>query len=622
MTGLLLDLLLAVALAIVGLMFIQGRHPLAGSLAAVLYGLQGLLLVGMGASLMGDGVPVVPSALRFEVLGHAVHWEMGGLGYLFAVLTVGTALFVAISQAGAWGTAQGAAALRRQHGALALNVFAMLLLLSSADFLSLFIGWEMTSWSGALMMVEGSRRATFRSILYATGGTMALLAAIVLVDVRVGGLDFAALRTMAPHPSAGTLWALVLLLMTGFGVKMALMPFHLWQAEAYAATPGPSSAFLGAVSARMGLFAVALVLGQGIGLAALSGVFIPLTPVRGQTVLLGLAALTVVVPTFIALMQTDARLLLAWHGIGQGGYMVLGVLLGTPLGVAGGLLHAVNYASTQAALFLVVTVVVHRTGTADLDRLGGLITRLPWSFVGLLLGIIALADLPPLNGFVSKWLIYKALLEAGRPLVLMATFIGTLGTILSVYKLIHNIFLGQLRQEHAEVREGPVSVMVPMLILAGLGGVTGTMPGLVLDLVDRAQRSLGIAPLPHHLGGVPLATGGLDMIRVNGALVVAIGLGAVIFLAGPRSRRVHPLDNYAGGHFLSAEMRYHYSHDFYPGVARVIMPWFRGAVVAVERGVVSFARVAGDGWLGLYRRAYTPILMVAFAVFALLWFYT
>jgi len=371
----------------------------------------------------------------------------------------------------------------------------------------------------------------------------------------------------------------------------------------------------------MGLFAAALVLGQGIGLSTLKEMVIPLTPFHAQTVLLGLAALTVVVPTFIALMQTDARLLLAWHGIGQGGYMLLGVLLATPMGVAGGLLHAVNYAGTQAALFLAVTVVVHRTGTADLDRLGGLITRLPWSFVGLLLGIISLAGLPPLNGFVSKWLIYKALLEAGQPLLLMATFIGTLGTILSVYKLIHNVFLGQLRREHATLREGPLSLVLPMLILAGLGVVTGTMPGLVLDLIDGAHQSLGLAPLPHHLGGVALATGGLDMIWVNGALAVAIGLGAVIFLAGHRSRRVHLLDNYAGGHFLFAEMRYHYSYDFYPGVARVILPWFRGTVVAVERGAVSFARVAGDGWLGLYRRAYTPVLMVAFAVFALLWFY-
>ena len=90
---------------------------------------------------------------------------------------------------------------------------------------------------------------------------------------------------------------------------------------------------------------------------------------------------------------------------------------------------------------------------------------MPLSYLAMLIGIIGLAGLPPMNGFVSKWLIYRSLIVDGSPLLFLGAVIGTLGTILSVYKLIHNIFLGQLRVEHVAVREAPLSMVIPMMAL-------------------------------------------------------------------------------------------------------------------------------------------------------------
>ena len=118
-----------------------------------------------------------------------------------------------------------------------------------------------------------------------------------------------------------------------------------------------------------------------------------------------------------------------------------------------------------AALLMAVFAVMYRTGTTDLNKLGGLVTRMPLSFLVLLFGIISLAGIPPMAGFVSKWMVYRSLLTEGMPLLFVASVIGTLGTILSVYKLIHNMFLGQLRVEHEDVREAPLSMLVPMLVL-------------------------------------------------------------------------------------------------------------------------------------------------------------
>ncbi len=615
----LLDILLLVAALLASGLFVLGRGAFAGWVATAVYGLM-LAVIAIAGLELDSGAAFIPSAMSFEIFGRKLGWRLDGLGWFFALLTVGAAFFSSWYASGEWGRKQKRMGL--QHALLALNVLAMLLLLSSGDLLTLFIGWELVSWAAFAMMTQGGGpavAAAYRYMIYALAGAMAVFAAIMLVHNVTGGFGFADLQTAISAMSTGQLWVLFGLFAAGFGVKMALMPFHLWQAPAYSETPGASSAFLNAVSARMGLFALILVLVKLIGLGTLGSLAIPFTFMSAKSALMWVAAITMVVPTFIALMQTDARMLLTWHGIGQGGYMLLGVLVGTSLGTAGGLMHIFNYATYQAALFLAVTAVIHRAGTSDLDELGGLITRMPWTYVTLLMGIIGLAGLPPMNGFVSKWMIYKSLLDGGQPLLLIMAFAATLGTILSVYKLIHNIFLGQLRREHQELKEAPVSMVLPMLILAGIGFVTGFMPGLALNITDIAQRAIGGDMLPHHLGGVVLATGSLNMLWVVGVLIGAIGIGALIFyLLGNRRYEVHQFDNYAGGHFLSADIRYHFSHEFYPGLARVIGPWYRGSIVRAEQGIGILVNVAGDLWQAVFRVAYTPLYMLLAVVLGLI----
>jgi NADH-quinone oxidoreductase subunit M len=612
-----LDQILLLALATPLALVAAGTRRWAGWLALALYLGQLALLVGAVPQLEG-GSAALSSAAGFQVLGLPLSWRMTGLGWYFAAITVGAAAFTAWYSAGEWGERQPG--MRLFHVALALNVTAMLILLASGDLLSLFVGWELVSWATYLIMTQRGGRAaeaSYRYLLYAMGGAMALLAGIVLLHGRAHSLELEAVRASLSEAPPGFVWTVMLLMGAGFAVKMALMPFHLWQAEAYGESPGPAAAFLGAISSRMGLFGLLILLVQLVGLGRLAELAIPFTFLDARSLWAWVAAITIVVPTFIALTQSDARMLLAWHGIGQGGYMLLGLMVGSPLGAAGGLLHVFNHASYQAPLFLAVTAVVHRTGTADLDRLGGLINRMPLSYVTMLLGIIGLAGLPPMNGFVSKWLVYKALLDAQMPLLFVAAVIGTLGTILSVYKLIHNTFLGQLRVEHQGVREVPWSMSVPMLSLGGLAFVTGFMPGLALDTVRLAQEALGLPALAYHLGGVETATGSLNMLWVVGALVVAIGIGAGVFFLGNRSYRVDQLDNYAGGHFLSADVRYHYSHDFYAGLLRVIGPWYRGSVQWAEQGLVSLAQVLGATMQGIYRMAVTPLYLLVATVLAL-----
>jgi formate hydrogenlyase subunit 3/multisubunit Na+/H+ antiporter MnhD subunit len=614
------ELLLFSALTFVVLLF-AGRTRAAGGVATILYAGQLLALIKMGV----PGMEPIGSALEISVFDQPMHWRYDALSWFFALITVGAALASAWYASGAW-----AAAYERQghgprlfHATLAFNVFSMLLLVGSGDLLSLFLGWELVSWASFLLMALAGGKATgaaLKYVTYAMGGAMAILGGMALLYTSVGSLEFRPVLDAIPGFSDGQVWTLLLLFGGGFAVKMGLLPLHLWQAAAYARTPGPGAAFLGAISSRMGLYAIVVVLVQLVGMAHLSGLEIPFTFLSARDLLAWIAAFTIIFPTFTALKQNDARMLLAWHGIGQGGYMLLGLAVGDALGSAGGLMHVFNYATCQAALFMSVFAVVHRTGTADLNKLGGLVARMPLSFLVMLIGIIGLAGLPPMNGFVSKWLVYRSLITEGMPLLFVATVIGTLGTILSVYKLIHNTFLGQLRVEHEKVSEAPLSMLLPMLLLSVLVFLTGLLPGLVLDWVAAAQAAVGLPMVEHVLGGVESARGSLNMIFVVSVLFGGFGVGALIFyLMGGPSKRVHQLDNYAGGHFLTADTRYQYSDNFYAGVMHLIGFWYRGSFAWLEQALVSGVGLLTQGMSGWYRVVQPAFYLLAGAVLTLAW---
>lgn len=619
----LLDHLFIVAFASLIAISVLRNLRIVDKLAPLLYGLILILLVRMSSVAYGGDAYF--SSFSLELLGFKMHWQFTALSWYFAIITVVAALASALFMSGDWGRQY-----REQGGnygmlqlALIVNVFSMILLLGSGDLLSLFIGWEFVSWASFLMMVLSpsklAKKSAVKYIVYAMTGAMALMVAIVMVYSVNDSLEFEQISIVFAHMSASSQVALVLLLFVAFAIKMGLLPFHLWQAVAYAETPGPGAAFLGAISSRMGMFTIVLVIVQFIGLGGLKQLGTSFANM--QTLMAWVAALTTIIPTYIALQQHDAKRLLAWHGVGQGGYMLLGIIMFDNIGSAGGLMHVLNHASYQAALFMTVVAVVYRTGTSDLNKLGGLVTQMPLTFLVMLIGIIGLAGLPPMNGFVSKWLVYRSLLMNGQPLLFVAAVLGTLGTILSVYKLIHNTFLGQLRVEHQNVREVPWSMLVPMLGLSIIVFITGFMPGLILPWIASVQESVGLPVVSYHLGGIEYAKGGLDMIWVSGILFYGFGVGALIFyFLGGKSKRVHQYDNYAGGHFLTSDVRYHYSNNFYPGLMHLIGGWYRGSFKWLENSIVSVVSFFSIFFENIYR-AKQPVMLlligVVLALFAL-----
>ncbi len=616
-----LDILFLVSAATLVVALLFGRMRFAGPVLVLLYAAQFWSLFQTN-TLFGD--PVTSSWL-ITIRDQPMSWDYSALSWFFAMIVIGVGFVSALYAAGSWMEkylelgGNGHAF----HVVLATNILSMLVLLGASDFLTLFLGLELVGWSGFLLMaIAGgiATKAALKYLTYAFSGAMAILGAMVLLYAQVGSLQYGPVIEAIPSMTNGQIWTLLLLMGGGFAVKMGLLPFHLWQPQAYAEAPGPGSAFLGAILARMGLYDFIVVFISMVGVTRLVQLEVPYTSLSSRDLLAWVAAFTIILPTYTALRQHDARYLLIWLGIGQGGFMLLGLMVGNAVGIAGTLSHVLYFAATQAALLMAVFAVMYRAGTSDLNRTGGFATRMPLSFLVVLFGVFSLVGLPPTAGYVSKWFVYRSLLSEGMLLLFMAAVIGTLGAVLSSYKLVHYLFLGRLRNEHVDVREAPASMLTPMLALTVMVVLAGLMPGPVLSWIAAVQAQLGLPVVDHHPGGFTNPYGSLDIIWITSMLIGVCGVGVIAYFGlGGRSKRPHQKDDHTVDERLYAEKQYLASDSLYAGLMRLIGPLYRAPFALLERAVVSSVDFFARGVGSFYHYEQPILLLLAAAVTVAAW---
>jgi formate hydrogenlyase subunit 3/multisubunit Na+/H+ antiporter MnhD subunit len=453
---------------------------------------------------------------------------------------------------------------------------SMLSIVFSGDLVSFLVFWEIMSWSTFLLISynRGSAlTAGMKYIVMSIIGSVCMLVGILSLYATYETLNIAELSRLIPSASSGYILFLLVIFGVAFGIKNAVMPLHTWLPDAYAEAPSPFTAVLSGMLTRMGIYGFLLIMYVIIGAAATlhmgSGLL------KFNYILAWLGAITIVIPTFIAMLQNDAKKLLAWHGIGQGGYMVLGIAFGTSLGVAGGIFHTLNHAIYIVLLFMSVAAVQYRTGgERDLNSLGGLIKKMPIAFLGGLLGISGLIGIPLTNGFVSKWLIYKTLILEGSPFLAFAALIGTWGTILSVYKFLHNLFLGQLPEKYKDVDKSPFSMQLPIIALSFSILLFGILPGIPLKVINAIGISFGFKSLDVTLWGIASETGALNTINLFAAILVGCIFVGIILKAGPKAVSVSQEDTYAAGAAIPRD-KYHYTVNFYNPLYRMITPYLK-----------------------------------------------
>lgn len=473
-------------------------------------------------SVTGAAVALVP-ALRVLAGGAAasvrVTTGVPGGPWVFAIDPLSAWFLVLILGAGLAASAYGVRYLAAEaesgsvpFGRLVFSglLAALALVVTAQSVVPFLAAWELMALGGYFAVVfddrtEGVRRAGLVYLVATHAGTLLLFLLFGTWGSHATDLTFASLGE-AGRPLGDGRSLVFALALLGFGVKAGFVPLHFWLPEAHAAAPSHVSALMSGAVIKTGIYGL---------LRVASLLHIPPAWWAWTVLLLGVAS--AVLGVLWALAQHDLKRLLAYHSVENIGIILLGLGLGglglayrlpvlAILGMAGAVLHTLNHALFKSLLFLGAGNVLRATGTRDLERLGGLARGMPITWIVFLIGSAAIVGLPPLNGFVSEWLVFQGLLQAGysgtpaQLVVFGAAALALVGglALACFAKVCGVVFLGQPRTDAARSgRELSRGYWAPAAALALACVVIGLWPALVLP---PAARVAGF------ITGVPLAT--------------------------------------------------------------------------------------------------------------------
>lgn len=391
----------------------------------------------------------------------------------------------------------------------------MNLVVLADDAFTFLLSWEFMSLaSWALVMAHhrdaDNRKAGYLYIVMASFGTLALLLAFGLLAGPEGSYDFAVMRA-AEHTSS-TAGIVLILLLLGAGSKAGLVPLHVWLPLAHPAAPSHVSALMSGVMTKVAVYGFIRVVFDLLGTpTAWSSVVVLLF--GGGTAVLGILH---------ALMEKDLKRLLAYSTIENIGVIFVslglalafaanGMELAAALALTAALFHALNHSFFKSLLFFGAGAVLVATGERDMEKLGGLIHRMPFTSCAFLVGCMAISALPPFNGFVSEWLAFQAVLQSPElPQWGLKIIIPAVGGLLALsaalaaacfVKAFGVIFLGRPRSFVAgQAREADRLSLAAMFVLAALCLLAGILPGAVMDSLAPATLSLIGARMPVQMG--------------------------------------------------------------------------------------------------------------------------
>ncbi len=356
-----------------------------------------------------------------------------------------------------------------EHYGAKANYYALFLvmvagmngLVLATDLFSVYLFMEVAAVASYALVAFGlgqdELEAAFKYLMLSVVATAFILASVAVIFGMTGSLGFAAVAKALQELNAGVVVGVAsAFFLMGFGLKAALIPFHAWLPDAHPSAPAPISAMLSGLLIKVsGVYAMTRIFLNVFGL----------TPAL-STVLMSLGALSLVVAAFLALGQKDMKRMLAYSSISQVGYVVLGIGIGTPLGIAGGLFHLFNHALAKGLLFLTSGSVQQATGTRNLDEMGGLARRMPVTAATNLVGALSIAGVPPLNGFWSKLVIIIALIQAGHPVFAVIAVLASVLTLWYYLLMQRKAFFGRLNEKWAAVKEAPFWMTAATVFLA------------------------------------------------------------------------------------------------------------------------------------------------------------
>ena len=446
------------------------------------------------------GEPVTLTLLPLTE-GLDLRLDVDALGLTFALLASGLWVVTSLYSSG-YVRATDLAHRPRFFAAFAASIGAALGVALAGNLLTFFLFYELLTLATYPLVVHKETATAFaagrRYLAFSLGGGLALLTAVAWTWQIAGTLDFTPGGFLHLHASGATLLALFVLYVAGVAVKSAVMPLHAWLPAAMVA-PTPVSALLHAVAVvKAGVFGTLRVLGFVFGPASLAGF-------PGAHVLAGLAMVTIVAGSLIALRQDNLKRRLAYSTVVQLSYMVLGGALVAPLAMVGSVVHMVNHGLAKITLFFCAGAIYAAAHRENISELGGLGRQMPWTFGAFTVASLALVGLPLLSGFVGKFFLARGAIDAGDLVaagVMLGASLLTAAYLLPIVRIAYFPGASAAGESgpaaHASA-EAPAAMVVPLVataILVVLFGMLPLMMNVQFDLAaEVAARVFG--------GGVP-----------------------------------------------------------------------------------------------------------------------
>lgn len=502
-----------------------------------------------------------------------------------------------------------------------LSVSGVIGVFLASDFIGFFLFWELMTFASFMMVLRYNRHASLKYFVLSVIGAYSMLLAITILYARTGALDFTTIATtiaygMANLSRTDTILVYALFLVA-FGVKAGTWPLHVWAPEAYSETNQSYTSFFSGALSKAGIFGFVIVY------ALIGGkLYFELGSFHGHPtftyIFAWLGAITVVVASFLAVLQEDVRKLLAYSSVGQVGYILLAIGVGSGLGFAGAFFHVLSHAIFKGLFWLVTAALVLRTGKTRFEDFGGLAEKMPITFAMALIAVLSLSGIPPMAGFASKWLIYEAAIQAHMPLVAGAIFLGSALAFAYVVRFLYAIWFGQRPSDLEDVQEAPLPLLIGMGILGLLNVVFGIAPGLVVDYINKFVNT-GVTVESYY--SLSTGVGTYNALSVTLILVVGLAIAGLIYVYGARTRKIPVTNTYQSGNPVTEEFNLSIRRNFYRPLAEALDFWLK---YSFDRFYERLAGIAEDfaDWLreGFYNgnvQSYSWYLAIVLLILAL-----
>ena len=379
------------------------------------------------------------------------------------------------------------------YAAFILCMTGLLGISITGDVFNVFVFLEISSLSAYSMIALGHDRraltAAFEYLIMGSVGASFIVIGIGLMYVMTGTLNMADLAERLPAVADNrTIPVAFTFLTVGITLKLALFPLHLWLPNAYTYAPSSVTAFMASTATKVSVYLLLRFF------FTIFGETFSFEVMQLDRVLLPLSLVAILGMSLVAIYQENVKRLLAFSSVAQIGYIVLGISLGSVLGVTAGIIHLFNHALMKGALFMAMGCVMYRVGSVRIEKMAGLGKVMPWTMAAFVGGGLSLIGVPLTVGFVSKWYLVQAALAEGLWMVAAVVMIGSLMALVYVWKVVEVAYFQHPDPDH-EIREAPLSLLVPTWVLVVASFWFGIDAGMTADVATLAAETLvGVMP--------------------------------------------------------------------------------------------------------------------------------